>query len=117
MDPYQKIGEPDDGYALELLKHEKMFVSGYDPIGIGHEGTFQNSIVRFIFEVVNVRLGLEDRCGFADGAEEPLDLVVCPHKLAAKGVRLISDNYNSRPTRRTPVGSSLVFVFAPLVLR
>lgn len=92
LDPYQKIGELDDGYAPELLKYEEMFVSAYDPIGMGHDGTFQDSIVRFIFEVVNVRLGLEERCGCADGAEKLLDLGVCPHELAAKGIRRFGEN-------------------------
>ena len=71
-----EVGQFNDRDIPVLSQRKQMLVSRHNQVGLGKECTFQDSIVRLIFENMNVRLGLDDCGGFADGAEELLDLVV-----------------------------------------
>ena len=58
------------------FEQEEMVVAGDNDVSLGEQGTFQDPVVRFILQNVEVRPRLEHRCDLPNGPQGALDLFV-----------------------------------------
>ncbi len=62
FEPFEEVRQADNRHTLELFQSQKMTIAGHDEIRISSKGAFQDSVVWFIFQDVNVRTRPEN-CG------------------------------------------------------
>lgn len=71
-----------------------MCVAADDDVCFGENRTFQDSIVRFISQNMEMRLSLEDGGCFADGPYEVCDSFVGPSELGSELVGGLGEDRN-----------------------
>ncbi len=71
-----------------------MFIPSDDKVGLGEDPAFQDSIVRFISEIMEVRFGFQDSGCFADRANQHCDPRIRPSELGLEYIGSFSENGN-----------------------
>lgn len=67
-----------------LFERKEMAVACNDRIGLGELGAFQDTVIRFDSEDVEMRPGFQDGGRFADGLQESVDFFIGPFKLGSE---------------------------------
>jgi len=71
-----------------------MFISSDDEVSLGKDRVFQDPIVRFISEIMEVRFGLQDSGCFADRANQHCDPRIRPSDLGLEYIGSFSEHGN-----------------------
>ena len=89
---FHKISELYNGDSFMMFEFQEMVITRDKHVRIGQKSAFQDSIVRFILENVQVRSGFQNRCCLADRFQEMSDLFVRPPELGPEFIRGFREN-------------------------